>query len=123
MVVLLVPLARAWVFSHSTVVSTQPYQPVQICATVYSDHNATVSLSCGTSIVREWNVPARVPLILCANVSVPKSVVCKWSSGSSVAYTTVRVDYDAFWNAILAVLAVVLIIRFAVKYAQLPQNK
>ena len=123
MVIMLIPLVSAWVFPHSQTIVAKPYSSVPLCATVYANENTTVQLSCAGKTVGEWNAPARVPVILCANVTTESSTVCRWIAGSSTAYTVIRADYSPIWDAVLAVLAVLLIIRFSVKYAQLLVRK
>jgi len=112
---LILPLAFSWVYPHQSSYSVDPYERVRLCATVYSESNTSVTLTCGENLVGERNALARVPTILCFDYAPVSSVVCYWDDGTGRVPVRVDVFPHRIFDAVLAVLLVVLIVRFTVR--------
>ncbi len=115
LLILLIPLAFSWVYPHQSSYSVDPYGRVRLCATAYTESNTLVSLSCGNETVGEQNVLASTPVILCYEYVPRSSTTCVWSDGKDEASVRIDVFPNKVIDALLTVLLVVLIIRFAVR--------
>ncbi len=118
-VLAVLPFAFSWVYPHQLSYSVDPYERVRLCATVYVDANTEVSLACAGEIVGKQRIAANIPTIVCYDYVPQKSTTCVWSDGGSE--TTVKIDVfpHRILDATLAVLLVVLIIRFAVRLVKI----
>ncbi|MDN5358437.1 MAG: hypothetical protein PWP76_280 [Candidatus Diapherotrites archaeon] len=116
---LVLPLAAGWVYPHRWHFSANPGEHITLCATAFSDSNSTITLRCGADLVDEKNIPANVPTVLCFEYAPRETVSCVWSDGANEK--TVRIDVfpHAIVDAVLAVLLVVLVIRFAVRLVKI----
>jgi len=69
--------------------------------------------------VGEANVLAGAPAVLCYTFSATSSQTCTWSDGSDSERIAVHVDYGPVVDAILALLLIVLVVRFTVKLVRI----
>lgn len=112
---LAIPLALAWVYPHQSSYSVNPFERIRLCATVYAESNSSVSLVCDNEVVGEQNVVANVPMIVCYHYTPRDTTTCTWVQGSNQASVRIEVFPHVLFDAVLAVLLVVLIVRFAVR--------
>ena len=63
----------------------------------------------------EQNVVAHAPIILCYEYVPSEPITCVWSDGRNESSVRIDVFPNKIVDALLAVLLVVLIIRFAVR--------
>ncbi len=116
---LILPFSFAWVYPHQSHYSADPYEHIRLCATVYSESNAALSLKCGGTLVGERNVVANVPAIVCYDYAPRESTTCVWSDGTSASSVKIDVFPSTLVNALLAVVLVVLIVRFTVRLVRI----
>jgi len=109
----------AWVYPHQTTYSADPYERILLCATVYAESNASISLLCGNEVVGEGNLAPDHPHILCYNYAPGESTSCTWIQESNRAEGRIDVFPHSLFDAVLSVLLVALIIRFSVRLLKL----
>ncbi len=113
------PLSSAWILPHQVAYYSSPGGLVKACASVYFDRNTTVSLVCNGRVVGEANVLAHLPAVLCYSFSPTSSQTCEWTAGSQSQRISVYMDYSPVVDAVLAVLLIVLVVRFTVKLVRI----
>jgi hypothetical protein len=116
---ILIPFASAWILPHQTYYDVDPGQTIHLCSTVFLDHNALVRLICGDKTVGEANVLARTPAVLCYAYAPTSSTHCVWTDGIDEERVTIHTFPNALVDAILAILLVVLVVRFTVKLVRI----
>jgi len=113
------PLSYAWILPHQVSYQAPPGSSIRACATVVLDHNSTVSLTCGQRLIGEANVVAGAPAVLCYTVPVSSSTSCVWSDGKDAEKIFIHEDHSTIVDAALAVLLIVLVVRFTVKLVKI----
>ncbi len=113
------PLVNAWILPYQVSYHAAPGDAVKLCATVLSDSNAPVTLTCGNRVVGEANVIAGAPAVLCYTYPVSSSTSCLWSDGVDSERVYVHADYSPVVDAFLALLLIVLVVRFTVKLVRI----
>ncbi len=116
---ILIPTAWALIVPHSTTYELDWLERKDVCLTVYADEKKELNVTCDDGYFARQPVPARVPVTLCFTVIGDRSKLCTFNLGGEKTYVYIRVVPRTVLSAILAVLLVVLIVRFASKLTRI----
>ena len=121
LVLLAVPLpaVSALLLPHSHVHELDWLERRDVCLTAYTDRALELSVVCEDGYTAQRPVPAGVPVTLCFTVVGDASKLCTFTLGEETAYVYIRVVPRSLISAVLAVLLVVLIVRFASKLTRI----
>ncbi len=115
----LLPLAHALLVPHATSYELDFLERRDVCLTVYTPEPAELNVSCGGEFVSSQPVPPGAPLTLCFSVLGDRTKTCVVQMGGERAYIYVHVVPRNVLSAVLSVLLVFLIVRFAAKLTRI----
>ena len=113
------PLASALLIPHNTTYELDWLERKDICLTVYTEEAQGLNVTCDDGYYAYQPVPAGAPVTLCFTMEGDRSKLCTFILGEERAYVYVRVVPRSLLSAVLAVLLVVLIVRFASKLTRI----
>jgi len=116
---LLLPPSYALLVPHNTYYNLDWMQKQDVCLTVYTNKPADLNVECGGEFVSSQPVPPGNPLTLCVTITGDRSKMCKFTMDGETAYVVIHVFPKSITEAILSVLLVFLIVRFAAKLTRI----
>lgn len=119
LLILLTPAASALLVPHNTTYELDWLERKDVCLTVHTEEAQELNVACDDGYYAHQPVPAGAPVTLCFTIVGDRSKLCTFSLGEERAYVYVRVVPRSLLSAVLAVLLVVLIVRFASKLTRI----
>ncbi len=119
LLILVLPLAHALLVPHATSYELDFLERRDVCLTVYTEAPADLNVSCGGQFVSSQPVPPGAPLTLCFSVLGDRTKTCIVQMGGEKAYIYIHVVPRNVLSAVLSVVLVFLIVRFAAKLTRI----